>query len=778
LNTISDQINKKENTETMFNISKVLTDNNNVSVFSNIFENAQKLVSLVSSKNTNELYTYGNILNRDSRAMFKVNNEKFEFEKAIEMGDNVANNKYYTSSANKGDNLLFAGGIDRDSKIVSNDITIYDTKWRTFSNERLTKARYLLSSYSDNNIVVFAFGINDNNNISKTIDIFRNNKWSVLKCPYLGRLYTEVIYHENKLYFVGGYDGTKFTNTIMVYDFIEEAWNNINLPISLNVSNLKCRLIIDPRENINNKLYILSTVTKQARYLHRNLVFSVLDKPYNISYNNENGALEFIENKSINVSFQDNDDTKDFNSFNYNYIGSYIQNYYEIIDNTGEEYSMSMWLYIPKENKGETRLVMGDYHICTGEQGSGEYNGIMLHKDRLLPCFVVQKRIIIKQNDNAPEVEYDKWFHVVFTVMTNMDEIVNELETNYDLTPLTQQTENTSISECVFTKKIENNVTSVAISNSSINEPVSTEKLLEKSNTSHIVKIYTNGVLSENKMNFELKFDAERNGLVVGGFDVFNDERKYASNTKISNFKIFNGHLVYGEIINILKNEINMYIISESPKLYYFDVVNSEFKNTYRTLTGTNGIMESFNNHKLVITTFDENKNNYYTFDCRTDDFTTLSENKNMPHIDSCEMNNGVVFSIIENNIVQFKLIPLEKEYKNNEKPINCLPGEKIENNKCIKCPIDQYSSVKNSKYCNDCPVGMTTNNKDGQRQCEISAEFKNKVVKATFNKNVDTLMNQQYQSYQNIMSKITENNENLSALDNNFSVASKKKIE
>lgn len=759
-------------------------EKNNLDTF-NVFTNIQKIIDIVPVKSNNEIILYNNLLNQNSSLIHFFNNELVFSNSSIlddpSVGDQIPQ-RYFMSAESLDTSVIYAGGTglsDQDS--ISDNISVYDTYWKVYSQTTLNKPRYNMSSYSNDEMVLFAFGINEEREISKTIDIYfydngtkspsDKKSWSTLKCPYPGRLYTKIEYYQNTLMFIGGYDGDKFTKTIITYDMKNEKWNQVNIPSELLESNLDVAILKDSRENISDKLFILSSPNYQSKYLHQNLVYTILDKPYIVKHENSNVIFEV--DSSSQVSYKDVDSDDDQNKINYNYLGDYIPSLYEkLSSNTNDEYTISMWLYVDIQNKDKTRIIMGDYDLCTGETGSldaNEYNALILHKNKLMPCFKLQKKILIKNNDELPEVEFNKWIHVVYSIHKDFKNEVIETLNN----TITIETDENNNSTCVFTKNIEEHIEDLP----DVTTTLAPQTIDNNIKINHKVNTYINGVKHVSNMNFELKYDIDKNGLVISGFDVFDDERKYAQKTMMSNFKIFNNNINYGTIIDIYRNEYSMYLENIIPKLYYYDFNTKDFKNANLGLKGFNGIMESFHNEQLVISlTNKENITNYSKYNNYTNEFELIKDlNTNNVNIGAIELENSVVFYNINNNIVKFHKIPMETTLEKDI--INCPIGSYVEPElkKCEMCPENTFSKIKNAKKCTNCPYGMSTQGKIGQSKCVITDEFKNKVIHKPLDKNFETIIETQNQIYESTKEKIDINNENIKALDNNFTLLTKK---
>ena len=753
----------------------------------NVFNNIQKIISIVpingstngsNNGSNNGFILYNNLMNTQS-GLVHIFDKNLDYSKSSLLDNkNNDNERYFMSAVSIDNKIMYAGGTGlREQDPITDTISVYDTYWDVYSQTTLDKPRYNMSSYSNEEMVIFAFGINEDRTISKTIDIYNNGinnpidkkSWKVIKCPYLGRLYTKIEYYNNMLMFVGGYDGKEFTNTIITYDMINDKWNKVSIPNELLVSNMEIALLKDSRENISDKLFILSCPHKQSKYLHQNLVYTILDKAYVVSH--VNNDVIFEEDPGNIEAFNDDDGIIDDNQINYNYLGDYIPSLYEKMTTgeTEDEYTISMWLYINDTNKGQTRLIMGDYNLCTGETGTvdaDEYNGLILHKDKLMPCFKLQKKILIKNNDELPEVVYNKWFHVVYSVQQNFkNEVIDVLNNNVNIV---ETTENDS--GCIFTKKLEEHIEQIQENTTTTMAP---QEINNDININHKVNTYVNGIKTESNMNFELKYDIDKNGLVVSGFDIFDNERKYAQKTMMSNFKIFNSSINYGTIIDIYRNEYSMYLENVSPQLYYYNFTTKEFKDSDLSLEGYNGIMESFRSEQLVLSITKDSDTSYHKYSNYTNEFKTITPNTNTQSVNICsiEMEDSIVFGNIHNNTVKFHKISMTPTPE--EDIIDCDIGNFVNKltKQCVQCPEDTFSKIKNAKKCTKCPYGMSTHGQIGQSECSITDEFKKKVIDKPIDTNFETIIQSQNEIYENAKEKIDINNENIKAIDNNLMI-------
>lgn len=693
---------------------------------------------------------------------FHIINTKPAFEPETTLTMPILDSKYNIAGLSFDDYIIFAGGAELDGDNISNKIHIVNNFYRTLATIPIKKGRYMMSSGQNANYICFAFGVNDSETISKQIEIYDKKKynienpksWKNVSCPYAGLLNTNVVIYNDSIYFIGGFDGTSFVNSMIVYNIKDDEWNKIAMPkkFDFNLSNLDSKLILDKRDPKNDALFILSSSKDQGKYVDQTLRFSITDKPYNVP---DGITYSDIPPSSITL----NNPTED-NLFNYFNLGSYITDIFNNVS-VSTNYTISTWLYIPKENRGKSRIILADFNLCNGDRVANlDYTSVMLHNNRLLPCNIINKKLLIKTNDEIPEVEYDKWFHYIISVK---DATVSPTTA----VPSTKVEAFTN-SSCDYTP-----------GSHTKDDPKST---LNQStdNTNKVIHTYSNGIRTDTIMNYGVKFNNDTGSIVVSGFDVFDQERRYADNTKISNFKIFEGNLSYGAVIDILKVESSIYD-TKTPKLVNFNLASREYENMEELVSdGKNGLIESIKNTKLVvkldntINIYDKNSNSFVS-PVNDNNNNNTNPTTNNEIINTIETDTGCVFVYLDSNNVNFfkhsiEIPPLTE----------CPNGTKIINDKCVECPVDTYNDRPNNDKCYPCPPNTTTDNMTGNNAClpiptttlsveEANAAFKNKNIRISVDDHLDKTIRYQAETNKTIENNISENINRVKILDNNF---------
>ena len=167
-------------------------------------------------------------------------------------------------------------------------IFIYNTKWKVLDdNMRLSKPRTFMSAGSDNKRAYFAFGMNEDNKISRRIDYYDSTEninplnpksWKSIVCPFSPDFKNQIFGENDKLVIVG-------RTQIITYDFTKDKWDKIELRNMINNSS----------SLISGKLYIFDSNRKQSHYLHRDLTLEVIDKPYKVEVNRNENTVSYID---------------------------------------------------------------------------------------------------------------------------------------------------------------------------------------------------------------------------------------------------------------------------------------------------------------------------------------------------------------------------------------------------------------------------------------------------------------------------------------------------
>ena len=693
----------------------------------------------------NHVLVYNNKLNVSSKNAFLFLDDG-ELNKPIQISE--TDDKYDCAALYYNTYALFAGGINDDG-VISNKINFYDMANDTLSLVQIDKGRHKMNCSQNEDYIVFAFGLNDDNKISKRIDYYiktKNNivnssNWESLSCPYPGKLYSKVLIHKNKLYIIGGFDGTEFKNNIYIYAFDKDNWSKININLIKNTHNLQAEIV---EYRSRNRIYILGSNNSQKNFYHKKLLFSLTNEPKSYVYEEREGKLteSTVDNFSSNEIFLS--ENMNDSHYNYSYLGEYIPKIYKNLST--ENYTISMWLYIDRSNSGNTKLIMGDYNLCTGVSSSkNNYTCLILHNNRILPCIKLDKKLLIKNNDEIPEVEYDKWFHYVASI--------NNPEPISTTTSLPSSTEHFE-SSCVFSETLRPQETTI------------TTPAPGSINNKYQVFSYINGKKTVTEFNTVLKFNETTQTLTVDGFDSFNQQREYANNTKLANLKIFNGVLDQGTIYDILKNENNFYNNS-NPELVYMDIDKKTITSPDFNLTGNNCLMQSFNKQNLKIIS----TNMEFDYDIKK---VSEPEKKKTEHInenvfDLLRLTNGIVKIAYAGN-----LLNITKYDMNVSENLKCAKGEYIEDNQCKRCPVNSYSDGDNMFDCKPCPEKYSTNGQTGQSKCVADEEFINEDTNIVIDKNLIGYLRNKSLSHETAMKKVNEMNIQVRNMEKNLEIINK----
>ena len=152
----------------------------------NVFNNIQKIISIVpingstngsTNGSNNGFILYNNLMNTQS-GLVHIFDKNLDYSKSSLLDNkNNDNERYFMSAVSIDNKIMYAGGTGlREQDPITDTISVYDTYWDVYSQTTLDKPRYNMSSYSNEEMVIFAFGINEDRTISKTIDIYNNGK--------------------------------------------------------------------------------------------------------------------------------------------------------------------------------------------------------------------------------------------------------------------------------------------------------------------------------------------------------------------------------------------------------------------------------------------------------------------------------------------------------------------------------------------------------------------------------------------------------------------------
>ena len=368
----------------------------------------------------------------------------------------------------------------------------------------------------------------------------------------------------------------------------------------------------------------------------------------------------------------------------------------------------------------------------------------MLHKNRILPCIKLDTKLLIKNNDEIPEIEYNKWFHYLVTIK-NPEPVDNtEVESNNNME---------NFQSCVFSETVRPTTEEM--------ETPDTPGI----NSNYEILSYLNGKETVTKFNTVLKFNEESQKLTIDGFDSYNQQREYANNTKLANLKIFNGILDKGTIYDLLKYEHKFYDDNE-PELIFMDLNSKIMKKLDYNMTGKNCIMESFNKENLII--ISDNKKITYDIKKGSDYDEDNQENKNV--LDLINLTKSVVTIRHIENLLSFS-------YENKNlmpESETCPKGKFRSDGECKDCPVNTYSYTENMSYCKNCPENYTTNGQTGQSKCMPDEGFMNTKTKIILDENVTNYLKNSSQRYDRAMEGINELNTQVSNMEKNLELINK----
>ena len=697
-----------------------------------------------------------------SKTPIEIDNEYKKY--ALHKLENF-NNRYYSTSCSNDKLIMIAGGCNvfYDNLIVSNTVSVYMKEWKVWHKHTLSKPRYKMNSIAHNNKFYFIGGLKYNNEISSTIDIFDYsgkpefkdvNAWTTIKMPFKGRIHFNVEAHAEKLYLIGGYDGDNYVERIDIYNIQTQKWSVINLPNNIfNLTKLNTNIISFDRENLEDQLYIVSSSSISMNYTHPNLVnVNNIDIPHSL-HGNEQSV------KTIKMG----------NWINELYAVPEERDIFEEETHACGELSLSFWIKIPEENRGQTKIVMGDYNLCSGETGSSEYNGIILHKDRLLPCFFLNKRLLIK-NAEVPEIEYGKWIHVVYNI--------DYLTCNSDETLLEGVDTTTTQSGCLLNTIPESssNIADITTTLAPVDD-TGPNKILE----SHGNVIHINGSKNEYKMSFNIEYGE---GLSLTGYEIYEGKLGFPKNAILSNIHRFTKNINYPTINDIYHTEYSLYRQpSIEFKVYNMELKSHQFKSIDIGITPDdykNVITQTYKNRYLILalnTKTTDIQTKYVSYDTKTTNLDLLDTiDNNFIATNSIETENGVIMAGYKGNKYELSFINIKDVDNNNiDDLLSCIPGEKLIKNKCEQCPVDTYSDEINSKTCYACSPNTTTNNKTGQSQCATSPEFTHKTVFHDLDTQTKKIIKNNDNIYQDMLVIQNQDAENIKAYNNNLNLAMKK---
>ena len=722
--------------------------------------NDTTLMSFNNTFNTN--LTHFNLIDQRLRLADPISNELSHLNSVA-----TPFNEYIFIAGSVG--LNYDSNNNYSGLTLNDHIFIYNTKWKVLDdNIRLSKPRSFMSAGSDNKRAYFAFGINDDNKISRRIDYYDSTEninplnpksWKSIVCPFSPDFKNQIFGENDKLVIVG-------RTKIITYDFTKDKWDKIELKNMINNSS----------SLISGKLYIFDSNRKQSHYLHRDLTLEVIDKPYKVEVNRNENTVSYIDltqesaanPQPIDNLFHDIDRQTDLNDFNYFYVEKSVENnrtspqFYNnlVVD---KDYTFSFWIYIDESNRGQTKLVMADYSLCTGESGSGEYNGLMLHKDALAPCFRMDTRILIKNNDDNIQVKYNKWMHVVFTVSQNpVFDNINESSVSASTT--------LSPENCLFSNDINDfeigQTTSAPVDNSTDESRV----------PSHVVTTYSDGHKVVNTMDFTFTFDGEKGGVVLRGFDIIDTRREFVGKSKMAAFKIFSNHLTHGDVLDIYEYEYPNYNKKEKTETLVVDYMKKDINsNNIELLDFYENILTTSVSDKIIISGTHSESNNKKILEYDTLTLHLREKRQNIPGqiFSMIPHNNGVVCSYLTNNPLSVNLIKINVESRSQQDAsLVCFPGTGLHNGRCARCPVDTYSNTSDLTPCKPCAPMTSTLGNTGQTFCVHDSDslLERKVYKKITNENENYLKKREKKNG-DLRERINKNIDKIKVIGNNLNM-------
>jgi len=649
--------------------------------------------------------------------VFDINTEQISY-KELKTYDNFLDNGYYDnrylSSLCENEAIItISGGCNYKYNIlsVSNKVSIYFKTWNIWKHHDLSKPRYLIHSVSDKTKFYFIFGLKENGEISKTIDVFNYSDskkvttpklWSSFTVNFKPRIYMNTHIYNNKLYLIGGFDGEKYVNVINICYLDTMNWIEIPLTSFNDISSLNTELV-------GNNIYMYKSNTLPNKFEYDSMTLNMTDKIYN------NEEIDILSTQKYKVM---KDIMENFYKIK---LDKWVYKLYEDnnLINKNENTSISFWINISSKNKDKTKIILADYKLCNNNETT-EFDGLVLHNNRLLPCFLLNNKVLIK-NSNVHEVKYDTWNHVVFN-------ITYEPVKAPTVTPTETVTSTYCPEKLYELPKQPPNQSTTSINNTSPS-PV----------YSHNLDIYLNTKETNYNLDFGIEYDEENNGLVISGFETFHGVKEFAEETFISNLKIFSPKKIqFPVIIELFNSEYNLYQDQISFELLKMDLVYNNFYDInvnidteYNFASESNNndeniknfddmytknmfniISQKYNNNKILFSIHqlipEDNKINiiYYDFNCSNETGENLYDREtNYINLNSVLINNYVLFSGLSltnngNSAIEFDLINLTERITPNV--IENIPNPEPKINKNLFYNLNQnYKTLLNKKYEN-----------------------------------------------------------------------------
>jgi hypothetical protein len=625
--------------------------------------------------------------------------------------------------------------IDTDNNNTVSTIEI-DNEYKAVSEDNLLNLnnRYYNASCNNATITMIAGGCDARSKkVSDTVSIY-DHKWLVWTKAKLSkpRYMMNAIEYDGKFYFICGLkEDTEISETIDIYD-TKFKHSTIKTPF-------KGRIHMNV-EAYDSKLYLIGGYDGES-YVNRVDIYDINTEEWtsitvpnllNIATKIMNDQLFITTSSNVNNEYPHKDRN---NATNAAWVPDIVLvngiNASKMSENKSDDASIAFWINIPKEYIGKTYLIMK----------SGN-SGIALHKDQLVPVFFLDGHTLIK-NTNITKIEYGKWIHLVF----------NKTPATVSPTTVTTATATTA-------------TVTTATPNSA----------------SHEIAIYIDGSLTEYPINFSLEYN---DGITLTGYEIFTEKNiEYPELGLISNIKAFNTPITFSTISDIYNMEYPMYQMDIRYSFRSLDLKTLKIaipSTDIITRDYTNIIMESYKGSYLIMSLGylnDDNKieTQYYKYDIKKKEATLITINIKNEIADtyinsvSVETDNGVIMGGYKGSKYAMTFIDIDDI--DEVALVDCIPGEKRSDNKCVLCEVDTYSKEKNSTECIVCPPNTSTDTKKGQSKCNTTAEFRDKTIYYPINNNFQTIINANNTRYDEMKRINDEDDDNIASFKNNLDFA------
>ena len=740
-------------TRVLYKPYSIIFFNNNVYIISNIFNDNSRLISYFDIDNLapdgeeHKPVIHRHLIARDNRIatsihkhserwkVMEINNGKDQYYKeSLDLLKNN-NNRYCSSSISYKHLLFIVGGYDYHSKNpkISNVLSIYDKDWNIWYEKKLTESKINISVIENKGFVFFAGGYMGNNNAlsySDKVDIYNFNKghyssdsaWSQETLPSGGRSNISIGKVGNKILFVGGINHNGIVNTIDVFHMDKEgySWSIITLPNILNSINLNLVStdnVCFITKNYNypfNTIYDKNLIKSFNNGVFRS--FNIPSKKYIADSNCEEGEEECnsMPNKVDSESERNQSwlqkqlsklgsihkETKskikgtehpiDIDKIK-NMRGSFgvatmfnndISNEYTKFLENYETYTVEFWFFMKSYNNNEWLFTNNCNRLCTN---------LIIHNHRIFPAFFLDGQLFTYTNGLT--IHKNEWCSITFTYekksgKCNIYYNLNE-KLEFDIRP--KLSHNVKYNRGAIFKNLGNKIY-FNKNQKWVNGYVCVIKFF---NT------ILNYVRIHNNYHYLIdRFNAPDELLVKEDLD---DSKTFICDGNIiTPFTGFDS-LSKGILFNILSiNYNNNFLVYKANKLV---------KKAKYVLNEIH-IIYDIKNKNWFTKNFDKEHNYHALF----------NNDKNI-------VASGIELTNLRKYIDIFDVeIPIEEEEEiikpKFKMPLLCSRGQRLDNNKCIDCPIDTYSKKINSKNCIPCGPRKTTNNLIKQDKCIYEEDY------------------------------------------------------